>query len=175
MAIQDPRGGAGLGTLTTMLVAFGEPYVRNLLSTQALIVTGDDRQLAEWLVRARYPIAIGVAPEDVALFVQQGVNVKIEGLGVPRKMSLGSGGIQYISRAPHPNAARVFMNWVLTQSAEQRIAQITGSNLRRVDIPQMSPDKTVDPAHADQYVAHQTEPLLEPRKKAQQLGKELLR
>src|SRR5207302_6245548 len=41
IAIQDPTGGAGLGSITTMLVAHGEPYLRDLLGKQQIVVTRD--------------------------------------------------------------------------------------------------------------------------------------
>ena len=41
--------------------------------------------------------------------------MNVKGLGTPRKLSLGSGGIQLINQRPHPNAAKVFVNWLLTQ------------------------------------------------------------
>ena len=100
IAITDPNGGAGLGTLTTLYVAFGEDYVRDLLSQQDLVVTGDNRQLAEWVIRGRYPIGIGIANEDLVAFERQGLSFNVKGLQPARKLSLGFGGIQLMNRRP---------------------------------------------------------------------------
>ena len=118
-----PSRGAGLGTTTTQLAAFGEDYVRQLFTQQDVVVTGDNRQQAEWVVRNRYPIGIGLRMDQVRTFELQGLPVNVKGLGTPRKLSLGSGGIQLISQRPHPNAAQVFVNWLLTQPVQESYRQ----------------------------------------------------
>ncbi|HLQ35220.1 MAG TPA: extracellular solute-binding protein, partial [Chloroflexota bacterium] len=59
MVLQDPRGGSGLGASTTILVSYGEDFLRKLFTEQALAITADNRQEAEWLVRGRYMVGIG--------------------------------------------------------------------------------------------------------------------
>jgi iron(III) transport system substrate-binding protein len=60
-----------------------------------------------------------------------------EGVGI----SSSSGNIGLVSRAPHPNAAKVFINWLLsregqiTVQAEYVKALVGTSNSRRIDIP----------------------------------------
>src|SRR5712692_7498417 len=113
IVIQDPRGGAGLGFLTTFLQVHGGQFVRDLLS-QDMVVSGDNRQLTEWIVRGRYPIAIGLRAYDLLVFQQEGLgkNVRPVRGGEALPLSIGSGSIQMISQAPHPNASRVFSNWL---------------------------------------------------------------
>ncbi len=175
IAITDPTGGAGLGTLTTLLVAFGEDYVRDLLTQQDLVVTGDNRQLAEWVIRGRYPIGIGISPDDLVYFERQGLSFNVKGLPPARKLSLGFGGIQLVNRAPHPNATKVFINWLLTQAAQAHLAKILELNSRRVDVPPGDPDQVLDPSRMAEYVPHQYETYLPQRQRAQQLGKDLLK
>jgi iron(III) transport system substrate-binding protein len=174
IAITDPNGGAGLGTLTTLYVAFGEDYVRDLLSQQDLVVTGDNRQLAEWVIRGRYPIGIGIAGEDLVAFERQGVSFNVQGMPPPRKLSLGFGGIQLLNRAPHPNASKVFINWLLTQATQANLAQTLELNSRRTDVPPGNPEQVLDPSRMADYVPHQYETYLPQRQRAQQMGKDLL-
>ncbi len=175
IAINDPRGGAGLGTLATLVVAFGEDYVRDLLSRQDLVVTGDNRQLAEWVVRGRYPIGIGVTDDELLYFERQGLRFDVKGLDPPRKLSLGFGGIQLLDRAPHPNAATVFINWLLSQPVQARIAQMLQFNSRRVDVPPANAETVLDVTRLADYVPHQYEAVLPQRQRAQQLAQELLK
>jgi iron(III) transport system substrate-binding protein len=175
IVLQDPRGGAGLGTTTTQLAAFGEDYVRQLFTQQDVVVTGDNRQQAEWVVRNRYPIGIGLRMDQVRTFELQGLPVNVKGLGTPRKLSLGSGGIQLISQRPHPNAAKVFVNWLLTQKVQERIAKAVEVNSRRVDVSPADPSEILEPSHLADYVPHQYEELLPTRRRAQQLGAELIK
>jgi iron(III) transport system substrate-binding protein len=175
IVIQDPRGGAGLGTITVLLAVYGEQYVRDLLGKQEMAVTADNRQQAEWLVRKRYPIGIGMRMDQVAMFEREGVPVNIQGLGTPRKFSLGSGGIQLVNRPPHPNAAKVFINWLLTQQVQARIAKMVEQNSRRVDVAPGDPNEALDPSRLADYVPHQYEELLPVRRQAQQLAAELVK
>jgi iron(III) transport system substrate-binding protein len=175
LSIQDPRGGAGLGTLTTMLVKYGEPFVRDLLSKQDIVVSGDNRQLTEWLIRNRYPIAVGLSDQDLVEFRSQGLKADVQGIGAPTKLSLGFGGIQLISQRPHPNAAQVFINWLLTRATQEKVVTITQTNSRRLDVPIAVPSKAVDAARLTEYVPHQYEEYLEARTRAQQIAEELLK
>lgn len=175
IVIQDPRGGAGLGFLATFLQIHGEQFVRDLLS-QDLIVTSDTRQLAEWIVRGRYPIAIGLRNYDLIVFQQEGVGQSVKPIENPvaEPLSIGSGGIQLLSRAPHPNASKLYINWVLTAKAQEQLTKLVEQNSRRVDVPAGAPDELPDPQRANEYVAHQTEPLLPVREKAVALARQYL-
>ena len=64
----------------------GEEFVRNLLK-QDLTLTRDDRQLADWLARGKFPIAIGVNDTDIAELQKLGVGAKVEPLGGEFKSS----------------------------------------------------------------------------------------
>jgi ABC-type Fe3+ transport system substrate-binding protein len=175
IVLQDPRGGAGLAFLTTFLQVHGEQFVRDLLS-QDMVVSGDNRQLTEWIVRGRYPIAIGLRAYDLLVFQQEGLgkNVRpVRGEALP--LSIGSGSIQMISQAPHPNATRVFSNWLMTQRVQQSLSEAALENSRRTDVPAAKPEEMPDRSQLDKYVAHQDEALLPVRVRAQQLAEEYLK
>jgi len=175
IVLQDPRGGAGLAFLTTFLQVHGEQFVRDLLS-QDIVVSGDNRQLTEWIVRGRYPIAIGLRAYDLLVFQQEGLgrNVRpVRGEALP--LSIGSGSIQMISQAPHPNASRVFSNWLMTQRVQQSLSEAALENSRRTDVPVARPEEMPDLTQLDKYVAHQDEALLPVRVRAQQLAEEYLK
>jgi ABC-type Fe3+ transport system substrate-binding protein len=176
IVIQDPRGGAGLGRLTAMLQAHGEDFVRDLLNRQDLVSSGDNRQVAEWVVRGRYPIGIGISDSTLTELQKEGLgrNVKPLGEGLIT-LSPGFGGLQYLSHAPHPRAAQVFMNWVLTREAQDRIAKTVGLNTRRLDVAPGDPSTAPDPAKLHEYILNQDEVALVPRERAQALAMELLK
>lgn len=175
IVLQDPRGGAGLGDLTVLLKVDGEDYVRQLLSQQDLVVSSDNRQIAEWLVRDVYPIAIGARNYDVLIFQQQGLGQDVKPLPLNAAgISMGSGGIQLINRAPHPNATKLFVNWLLTAKVQQVLTQAIQDNSARVDVPPGNLDTYPDPSKMDTYVPHQTETLLPLRTQAQQMAAQLL-
>jgi iron(III) transport system substrate-binding protein len=147
------------------------------LLAQEPVITGDNRQLTEWLVRGRYPIAIGLRSYDLLVFQQEGLgkNVLPVRTGEALPLSIGSGGIQVISQAPHPNATKVFVNWLLTQRVQERLAQATADNSRRTDVAPPSPEEVPDRAQLDKYVPHQDEALLPVRVRALQIAEQVLK
>lgn len=176
IVLQDPRGGAGLGSMTVLLAVHGEPFVRDLLSQQNVVVTSDVRQQAEWVVRGRYPIGIGVLPDQLLNLKEQGLKLNVQRLKEGSVgFSTGFGGIQLINRAPHPNAATVFINWLLQQKTQSRLTQALRLNSRRLDVPPGDLESVIDAKRIQDYVPHQSEELLPLRQRSVALAAKLLR
>lgn len=49
-------------------------------------------------------------------------------------------GLSYLQNAPHPNAARVLTNFILSQEGQQVIASGTGDVFNRKDVTPAAPD-----------------------------------
>lgn len=135
------RGGRGAGSLQSLLIGKGEDFVRNLLAQDLVIMSesmGGSRGQAEALVRGRYPISISIERSELMRFKQAGLGTNIKPLAPdePGGSGLGAGGgsIMLVNRAPHPNAARVFINWVLSQEGQKAWVQANGFNSRRLDV-----------------------------------------
>jgi iron(III) transport system substrate-binding protein len=175
IVVQDPRAGIGLAQATFLLKTYGEPYLRDLLSRQEPVVTGDLRQEAEWLVRGRYPIAISPDPVYLDEFRQQGLTFRVETLAQrAQSYSPGFGGIQYMNRAPHPNASKVFINWLLTKDVQARLAKLLEQNSRRLDVPIQNPARAVDPAKLETYTDTESEEILTIQEQALAIARELI-
>lgn len=175
IVIQDPRGGAGLNSLQVMLKLYGEDFLKDLLTKQDLVVTSDLRQETEWLIRGRYPIAIGLVPDAFLVFQEQGLKFNIKSLkDSGRSVSTGTAGIQLLNRTLHPNAAKVYINWLLTKEVQTRISAATNQNSRHLEVPPADPEAVPDPQRLDAYIPSQVEELLPIRQRAQQLTIELL-
>ena len=63
-----------------MAFMYGENFIRELLSKQDVIVTDDNRQQVEWVVRGKYPIAIGFSRTLLIPFEKQGLGKNVVGL-----------------------------------------------------------------------------------------------
>jgi ABC-type Fe3+ transport system substrate-binding protein len=175
IATDDPRGGSGQGSLATMLYAYGEDWVRTLLTQQDIVVTGNGRQLAEWVVRARYPIGIGIGVTDLVAFHDQGLGRNVHYLGGAQSMSMGFGGIMVLNRRPHPAATTVFVNWLLTRATQERLAPMLRVNSRRTDVAPGTPEQALDPSRLDEYFPQQWERHGAMRERAGQLARELIK
>lgn len=154
IAWNDPRvRGAGNFALAHMRKVLGADFARKLLVDQAPVVTQDLRQLAEWVVRGRYPIGIGVSTTDIGRFQKEGVGLNVRALKLPSEaITPGWGGVMLMNRAPHPNAAKVFLNWLLGREAQEIWAKLGTTNSRRLDVPVGDPDRALDAKRLDSYV-----------------------
>ncbi len=103
----------------------------------------DERQQTDWIASGRFPLAITAKPEQVEDAKNKGLPVEMLDSHVLKKDGVGleAGGtmIALANKAPHPNAAKVLINWFLSregQSAVQKTgAGEPGYNSLREDIP----------------------------------------
>jgi iron(III) transport system substrate-binding protein len=174
IAMGDPRGGPGLGQLILLLVGYGEDYVAHLLTRQEVVYTQDLRQLAEWMVRGRYQVAMGLSKYQLETFQKEGLGLNVKPLDGPKGQTGSGGGVQVMNRAPHPNAAKVYVNWLLTQRTQAALARSTLFNSRRLDVAPGDPGAVLDSARLHEYIDYQAEVMLPYRERAQQLAKDLL-
>jgi len=175
IVMQDPRGGgSGNQALAAFIMKYGEGFVRDLLSKQDVVISDNKRQMAEWVVRKRYPIAVGMGSDDtIALFQQQGLGKNVK--SVSGDDAIGGDTVTLINRAPHPNAAKVYVNWLLSRKTQEKLAQVAQVNSRRVDVKPGNPESAPDPKRIAQYLPMSDEVALEAKVTAQKLGKELIK
>jgi len=106
------------------------------------VYSRDRRQMTDWLAQGKYALCMGCRDSDRAR--KQGLPVDDMDMvdwkeGLP--ISPGGGSISLIKGGPHPNAAKVFINWFLSrrgQIALQKHNDLYGEdapNSRRIDIP----------------------------------------
>ncbi len=135
----DPRV-PGSGNLVVNFWYFhpelGLDYIRAFIDNRPFL-TRDLRLHAETIARGKY--AIGLAPMGTHLFEfsRLGMPIKYTELlkeGTPSTAAFGSVGI--LDRVPHPNAAAVFLNWLLTREGQTIWAVAGEYNSRRLDVPQ---------------------------------------
>jgi ABC-type Fe3+ transport system substrate-binding protein len=173
IVVQDPRGGAGANRLATFLHAYGEDYVRDLLTKQDLVISGDKRQMAEWVVRGRYPIAIGMGSDTMLNYQHEGVGLNVKPL--PGTENVAFDTVAVINRPPHPNAQRLFVNWMLTQRVPTLLSQAVTQNSLRTDVPPVAPDEALDPSRLDSYLVTPREEFAPVRQHTLQITSELLK
>ena len=176
ISMADPRAGSSLTEMGIMDKAFGDDFVHKLLGQQKPVITKEPRQQLDWLLSGRYPIAMGIPTAALVEFEAQGG--KLDKLAATRGIlaySQGVGGLTLFSHAPHPNAAKVFVNWILTQKVQTRIMKAVKLNSRRVDVPLEAPEMALDWSRYAEYYGGQTEALFPYQTRASKLAQELLK
>jgi iron(III) transport system substrate-binding protein len=137
----DPTepGTSSRGTWILSL-ALGEEWLKNVFQKQGVTFSRDYKQMTDWLVSCTKPIAIGM-PNDVLETMQKhGIGKNVEELSGATYLGDvipgGAGGnesIGWFNNAPHPNAAKIFVNWYLSEEFQQIYADSVNDNSRRVD------------------------------------------
>ncbi|MGH7767913.1 MAG: ABC transporter substrate-binding protein [Candidatus Binatia bacterium] len=175
IVMQDPRiEGKGLNDALVLSLAYGENFIKRLLREQKIVFTNDRRQLVEWIVRGRYPVAMGLNEYFLTIFQEKGAGKNVTAVVDPKTgiyWSSGSSGIGIFNRAPHPNAAKVYVNWLLSRAAQVDWIK-TETNSRRVDVPPFDPASALKPGQT--YRNTQGEDMLPARRQIEQLAKEAI-
>lgn len=148
IAMFDPTmTGAGGKLLSAVaLQILNMDYWREL-AKQDLFITRDNRQLVEWVAHGKYAIAIAARPEEIALFRKEGAPLMHvspqEGIG----LTTGSGGLALIDKPAHPNAAKLFINWLLSKEGITAWTKAGDVQSARLDVPTdfLSPEKVRQP------------------------------
>ncbi|MBI4330099.1 MAG: ABC transporter substrate-binding protein [Chloroflexi bacterium] len=136
MILSDPAiGGAGKVVMTMLAYAIKDWNYIDRLVKQEPNVQRDYRLMAEWVSRARYPIAIGPGKGEVAQFKQAGAPIQLVNFEDGSITGSGSGSLAVPNGSPHPNAAKVFINFLLSKEGQNITARVGGYPSARVDVP----------------------------------------
>jgi iron(III) transport system substrate-binding protein len=178
IAWRDPRlPGAGVNSAALVLDGYGEKALRDLFVNQEVVATSNARQLAEWAIRGRYPIATGATEVDVRnIFNAEGIGLDVKPLllpGQPRVAAGTGGAIAVVNKPPHPYARKVFVNWVLSPQGQTVLSQALGDNSRRADVPVVDPERL--PPEGTPVRNTQSEEFLPVRERALEIAKEVIR
>ena len=142
----DPRKAQGAGGSWQYLYyhpELGVKFIKRLYGEMDVTFAADLRQITDWLANGKFALCLPCQATAVVKGQNQGLplgtfppNQFREGVNI----SSAFGQMALLNRAPHPNAAKVFINWYLSragQSAFQSIISTPGGakNSRRLDVP----------------------------------------
>jgi iron(III) transport system substrate-binding protein len=140
----------GTGTQGTGLLSIvqGEDWLKDMFLNHGVVFSRDYKQMTDWLINCSKPVVIGM-PNDVLEQMQKhGIGKNVEELDGPNYFGNrnpggvgGNASMGWYNNAPHPNAAKVFVNWYLSHDLQQRYADLVEVNSRRADT------KPADPKH----------------------------
>ena len=141
----DPRrAGSAQTTVAYLATLFGEDYLKELYVGQAVQLTADYRQLAEWVARGTYPIGIGLVQANVEPLRAEGLPLErvfpADGQGA---LTGGFGTAHKIKGGPNPAAAAVFLNWFVSKDAQEMWEREMMETSLRTDVPHQVPDYVI--------------------------------
>jgi putative spermidine/putrescine transport system substrate-binding protein len=120
MAGFDPTiNGSGAQHAVMLQIELGADFVKKLYGDQQVVRTQDNRQLADWVGRGNYPIAVAMNAGNLEQAKKDGLPIKeVAFKDAPPYLTAGSGLMALLKGAPHPAAAQLFMNWMALPKAQ---------------------------------------------------------
>ncbi len=137
IAFLDPRmagSGNSFFTMVAEMKSFGLDYLRQL-EKQKLMFTRDSRLLLEWVSKGKYPVVLGAKPEMITEFMKAGAPISHHSVVEGTYLTGAGGGLAVFNNAPHPNAAALFANWLLSKEGQTVASRGWGAQSARNDIP----------------------------------------
>jgi iron(III) transport system substrate-binding protein len=164
IATDDPRrSGPGQASFTFFYLhpELGPDFIR-ALARQELVVFRDPSQLVNLVGQGKYPILIGPRDTMLADALKRSLPISIVNPSMVREgsdISPASGNVAMFNRAPHPNAAKVYINWLLSKEGQTHHARALGTVSDRLDVPldHAEPWKVPRPGAIKTYTAEAME------------------
>lgn len=106
----------------------GANYVKRLFGEMDITYSRDERQMVDWLAAGKFAIAFFVT--EVETVAKQGLPVRDFDLGQFKEGAFvgpSQGGVNLFKNAPHPNAAKVAINWLLSREGQETYQKVYAS------------------------------------------------
>ncbi|HLB28829.1 MAG TPA: extracellular solute-binding protein [Dehalococcoidia bacterium] len=152
--MHDPRlSGSGQGRFQMFYMhpELGADFIKAL--APQLTLFRDYPQGVEWIATGRYAVNIAghESLEDEAM--EKGapiVRIDPSQLKEGGFLASGIGNVALFSRAPHPNAAKVYLNWLLSKDGATQLSEGLALPVWRVDVPwKGDPGKVANPRYVN--------------------------
>lgn len=133
--LNDPEvAGTAFNGFTTFVHyrVLGLDYFRQLVKQGQVM---RDRTLqVDWVARGRYPIILWPDTTEFRRYRDAGAPIKQLTLQEGNYLTNGGSATILLNQRPHPNAARVFINWLLGREGQLLVQKTTNYHSARVDI-----------------------------------------
>lgn len=137
----DPRiTGTGLNMFSTLTYhkVLDYDYFRKLTGQNITLWGGATRELELLTGRGEYSVVFGIG-SSVEPFILEGAPLKI--IDPIEGSTAQPEPLMVVKDAPHPNAARVFANWILSKEGQTAYNKPIGRLPLRKDLPDFTPEK----------------------------------
>jgi iron(III) transport system substrate-binding protein len=165
IVLMDPRiAGTGQAMILFLYAreALGKEYLRQLFS-QDITLSRDARQVVDWVIRGQYAVELSGSQLIVADLRSKGLRIDMRGaddVAEGSYLTAGPGAVGVLNRAPHPNAVKVYLDWLLSPDGQLAFNRAIGyaSRLQGVPVDHIPanlaprPGGSYAPAYKQQYI-----------------------
>jgi len=97
----------------------GGEFLRRLHAETDIVIVRSNEQLLDWLSAGKFAFGIGARDVDTAMMQGLPLSQFLPGsLKEGSSVTAYNGTLSFFSRAPHPNAAKVAVNWLLSREGQ---------------------------------------------------------
>jgi iron(III) transport system substrate-binding protein len=148
--------GSGASLTAYFYLTFGPEFVKALYIDQKPVISRDARQAAQSLANGNAPMWVGPDQTEVIRFQELGYPLEfVQPADAPGIISGGWGFLTLMNRAPNPNAAKLFVNWLMSREGQTAFGKTVNSLTLRNDVDESwAPGfsrPTTDKAYVDTY------------------------
>ncbi len=157
LASRDPRvSGGGLANATFWYASpkLGKDFIQKLFGSQEIALSRDDRQLLDFVGQRKYPLAIGPSQVLAKEWQDKGVPLQQynpEALREGAVTTAGNGTISVPLNPPHPNALKVYIDYLLSKQGQTEWSKAIGFASLRQDTPRDHVEEQLIPKEGVQY------------------------
>jgi len=154
-----PGGGLAAATFFYATDSLGKDFLGQLLK-QDVVISTDDRQVLDWVARGQYPIAFGPSNVLTNEYIERGLPVKLmsgDNIQEGSYLTAGNGTLAVLRDVPHPNALKVYLDWLLSKDGQADWTREIGFASLRRDVPHPNVDPILVPQEGVEYQANHME------------------
>jgi iron(III) transport system substrate-binding protein len=156
MVAYDPRARGHIQNVRSIYhnSKLGGEFFRRFFSEMDVTVSRDQRLMIDWLAQGKFLLSIFSTNNDIRDARKKGLPVDlIDAPDDESYMSGGFGHVAVVNKAPHPQAVKVFLNWLLSKEGQLKWQEKSDNNSLRTDIPKnMLSDPTAIPKAQGRYM-----------------------
>lgn len=140
MSLNDPTvSGSGNALFTKLAhdlwnLEETKEFMRQIVKQEPAI-SREKRQPPEWVARGKYALSLAPDREAAVDFMTQGAPIAYVKVKEGSTIGTAGGGLGVAQNRPHPNAARVFVNWILSKEGHAVFIGDHGQPGARKDAP----------------------------------------
>ncbi len=136
ISLQDPRTDS-MGTMwVSVTLENGDVdanFMRDLATKQNMFLTRDRRLQLEWIAQGKHAVAIAPQTATATEFIQLGAPFRRVNLGTPF-VSGSTSAVSVMKSQPHPNATKLFVNWLVGPQGALQLSKAVGGQSNRLDV-----------------------------------------
>ncbi len=154
IATEDPNSsGSGSNSSVHFYTQLGPEFVKKLHVDQKPVISRDRRQLTDWLARGTYPICLTCRADDVRELKKEGFKLEevYQLSDMQNRVNSAPFLVTLANKAPHPNAARIFVNWLATKEALEIYSRGYDAATLRTDVDESFLDPRTVPRPGVNY------------------------